>query len=198
MARHQPESGGVTLLLVGAGGHARAIAEALAAAQSPIDTYVDPQPSTWLKAQHLRSDAEAEALPAEGFVLGVGGMSPDQLSRRHALFRAYRKRGWTPRTVIHASAIVSAGSEIGEGCIVLAQAVIQPAARLGEAVIVNTAAVVEHDSSVGDGTHVAPGAIVLGGCKVGAACMIGAGALVLPGAQVPDGTLVPAGGRYPK
>lgn len=188
----------MSLLLVGAGGHARAVAEALAAAQSPVDAYVDPQPNNWLKARHLRSDAEAEALPAQRFVLGVGGMAPEQLSRRHALFRAYRKRGWTPCTVIHASAVISPQAEIGAGCIILAQAIVQPAAKLGEAVIVNTAAIVEHDSSVGDGTHVAPGAIVLGGCKVGAACMIGAGALVLPGAQVPDGTLIPTGGRYPK
>jgi sugar O-acyltransferase (sialic acid O-acetyltransferase NeuD family) len=188
----------MSLLLVGAGGHARAIAEALSAAKSPADIFVDPQPNNWLKARHLSSDTEAEALPAESFVIGVGGMSPDQLARRYALFQTYRKRGWIPRTVIHASATVSVLAEIGEGCIVLAQAVVQPATRLGDAVIVNTAAIVEHESSVGDGTHVAPGAIILGGCTVGAACMIGAGALVLPGAQVPDGTLIPAGGRYPK
>jgi sugar O-acyltransferase (sialic acid O-acetyltransferase NeuD family) len=188
----------VSLLLVGAGGHARAIAEALAVAQSPVDTYVDPQPSKWLNARHFRSESEAEALPAERFVLGVGGMSPEQLTRRHELFRAYRARGWTPHSVIHASAVISAQSEIGDGCIILARAVIQPATQLGEAVIVNTGAIVEHDSRIGAGAHVAPGAIVLGGCKVGEECMIGAGALVLPGAEVPDRTLVPAGTRYPK
>jgi sugar O-acyltransferase (sialic acid O-acetyltransferase NeuD family) len=198
LAGRQPEGGGVSLLLVGAGGHARAVAEVLAAGNSPVDAYVDPRPSNWLKARHLRSDAEAEALDAQGYVIGIGGMTPEQLSNRLALFRTYRARNWTPRTVIHASAVISEDSEIGEGCIVLARVVIQPAVRLGEAVIVNTGAIVEHDSSVADGTHVAPGAIVLGGCKVGASCMIGAGALVLPGAEVPDGTLVPAGGRYPK
>ena len=198
MARRAAEGGGVSLLLVGAGGHARMIVETLAAMQNPVDLYVDPRRSAWLDARHVSSDEEAEALPAGDFVLGVGGMTPEQLSRRHALYRAYRGRGFAPRTVIHASAVISAHSEIGEGCIVLARAVVQPAARLGEAVIVNTGAIVEHDSSVGDGTHVAPGAIVLGGCAVGAECMIGAGALVLPGAQVPDRTLVPAGARFPK
>ena len=99
LARRAPEGGRVSLLLVGAGGHARAIVEALAAAQSPVDTYVDPRPSQWLNAHHLHSDGEAEALPAERFVLGVGGMSIEQLSARLALFHTYRKRGWTPRTV---------------------------------------------------------------------------------------------------
>jgi len=188
----------VSLLLVGAGGHARAIAEVLAAARDPVESYVDPRPSNWLNVHHIRSDSEVEALPAESLVLGVGGMSPEQLTRRHELFHSYRRHGWTPRTVIHASAVISAQCEIGVGCIILAGAVIQPATQLGEAVIVNTGAIVEHDSSVGAGSHVAPGAIVLGGCRVGAECMIGAGALVLPGAEVPDRTLVPAGGRYPK
>ncbi len=188
----------MSMLLVGAGGHARAIVEALAAANSPVDTYVDPQPSRWLEAHHLRYDEEAEALLKEGFVLGFGGVSPEQLSRRYTVFRGYRERGWKPRTVVHSSAIVSASAGIGDGCIVLALAVVQPAARLAEAVIVNTGAMVEHDSSVGAGSHIAPGAIVLGDCTVGAACMIGAGAIVLQGATVPDGTLVPAGARYPK
>lgn len=187
----------MSLLLVGAGGHARAIAEALAATQSPIDSYVDPRPNSWLNARYLSSDAETETLPSEYFVLGIGGTSPEQLARRHAIFLRYRERGWTPRTVIHSTAVISMQTQMGEGCIILARAVIQPATRLGEAVIVNTGAIVEHNSSVGVGSHVAPGAIVLGGCKVGAACMIGAGALVLAGAEVPDRTLVPAGGRYP-
>lgn len=187
----------MSLLLVGAGGHARAVAEALAAGKTPVDTYVDPRPSDWLHARHLVSDNEVEALPADGFVLGLGGMTPDELARRHALYRRYRDLGWAPRTVLHPAAFVSAHAELGEGCIVLARAVVQPAATLDEVVIVNTGAIVEHDSSVGAGTHVAPGAIVLGACTVGAACMIGAGALVLPGAEVPDGTLVPAGSRWP-
>lgn len=188
----------MSLLLVGAGGHARAIAEILVAEKDPVESYVDPRPCEWLKARHLRTDDETEALPKQGFVLGVGGTTPDQLSKRLVLFRRYREKGWIPRTVIHASAVVSRHAEIGEGCAILARAVIQPAAKLGEAVIINTGAIVEHDCRVGDGAHVAPGAIVLGGCTVGMSCMIGAGAVVLPGANVPDSTLVAAGTRYPK
>jgi sugar O-acyltransferase (sialic acid O-acetyltransferase NeuD family) len=188
----------MSMLLVGAGGHAKAVVEALAAAKCPVDTYVDPRPSNWLQVRHLGSDTEAEALLADNFVLGVGGISPQDLVRRHGLYRVYRERGWMAHTVIHASAVISAQAEIGEGCIILARAVIQPGARLGEAVIINTGAIVEHDSAVGAGSHVAPGAIVLGGCTIGAECMIGAGALLLPGARVADATLIPAGVRYPK
>jgi sugar O-acyltransferase (sialic acid O-acetyltransferase NeuD family) len=188
----------MSLLLIGAGGHARAIVEVLTAAQNPVDVYVDPKASDWLNARRLASESDAEAISPSKFVLGLGGMSPDQLSRRLALFSSYLNRGWLPRSVIHDSAVISKRATIGDGCVVLAGTVVQPAARLGDAVIVNTGAIVEHDSSVGDGTHVAPGAIVLGGCNIGKTCLIGAGAIILPGAHVPDSTLVQAGARYPK
>jgi sugar O-acyltransferase (sialic acid O-acetyltransferase NeuD family) len=188
----------MTLLLVGAGGHARAIAEMLTAAHSRIDGYVDPRANDWLEARHLPSEADVEGVPGGQFVLGVGGISLEQLSRRLALFRTYVEHGWKPRSVFHGSAVVSEHAAIGEGCTVLARTVVQPAVRLGVAVIVNTGAIVEHDSTIGDGSHLAPGAIVLGGCKIGATCMIGAGAIVLPGAHVPDQTLVQAGCRFPK
>ena len=61
MARRAPEGGGVSLLLVGAGGHARAIAEALAAAQSPVDTYVDPQPARGSMRAIVRSDERSRS-----------------------------------------------------------------------------------------------------------------------------------------
>ena len=187
----------MSLLLVGAGGHARAIAEALSAQGSPVEAYVDSRVVDWVRAQHFESDAEAEGLLPDAFVVGIGGVSPATLSRRLELFHRYAKRGWTARTVVHPAAFVSAHAEVGAGNTILARAVIQPAVRLAEAVIVNTGAIVEHDSRVGAGSHVAPGAIVLGGCTVGACCMIGAGAVILPGATVPDETLVPARRRYP-
>ncbi len=185
------------LVLIGAGGHARAIVESLVAQGAPVDAYVDPRPCDWLDAPHIELDAAADDGGTGAFVLGIGAVSPSGLARRLDLFRRYAGRGWTPRAAIHAAAFVSAGAAVGAGCIVLARAVVQPAVCLGDAVIVNTGAIVEHDSVVGDGSHVAPGAIVLGGCTVGASCMIGAGAVVLPGATVPDSTLVEAGSRYP-
>lgn len=188
----------MSVTMIGAGGHARAVAEALVATGSPIDAYVDPNRSDWLDVRHLKSDAEAEVLRPNGFVLGMGGVSPDELWSRRQIFNQYCARGWAPRTVIHPKAFVSSSATLAEGCVVLACAVLQPAVVLGDAVIVNTGAIVEHDSHIGSGTHVAPGAIVLGGSVVGKDCMIGAGAVVLPGARVPDNTFIPATARWPK
>lgn len=185
-------------MLVGAGGHARALAEALAARGLRIAAYVDRAACAWLPGvPRFESDDETEGHRADGFVLGIGAVSPDGLARRLDLFRRYAARGWSAPAVVHPSAIVSAGAALGEGCHVLAGAVVQPGAAIGKAAIVNTGAIVEHDGRLGEGAHVAPGAIVLGGCNVGDCAMIGAGAVVLQGASVPGRALVPAGTRYP-
>lgn len=182
------------LLLIGAGGHARVVHDALAASGFALFGYVDPRPSPWLDAPRHADDAAAAAVPADiGVALGLGGIAPKQLARRLALLRRYMARGRAAPAIVHPRAIVSDRAVIGHGVQIMAGAIVQAGASLGDGVIVNTGAMVEHDSTVGAGAHVAPGAIVLGGVRIGAGAMIGAGAVVLPGAAVRDGELVPAG-----
>ncbi len=185
----------MSAILVGAGGHAKAVVEALRAGGEAIACYVDPRKAEWLDADHADSD-EAVAPEAGGVVMGLGGADPKSLRRRLALLDSYIARGFAAPPVIHPAAHVSPGAALDRGAIVLAGAVVQPGARLGRGAIVNTGAIVEHDSEIGEGAHIAPGAIVLGGCRIGACCMIGASAIVLPGVRVADGALVPAGARH--
>jgi sugar O-acyltransferase (sialic acid O-acetyltransferase NeuD family) len=185
------------LVLVGAGGHAKAIVEALNAQEFAIEAYVDPQPADWLAARRIDDDEAAIAdSAARPFVLGLGGASPDALIRRLALFERYRKAGCPALAVVHPAAQVSPSAQIGDGAIVLAGAVVQPGAVIENAAIVNTGAIVEHDSRLGAGSHLAPGAIFLGAVGVGRCAMIGAGAVVFPDARVPDHGLVRAATRF--
>jgi sugar O-acyltransferase (sialic acid O-acetyltransferase NeuD family) len=185
----------MTVVLVGAGGHAKGVAEALSLAGHPVGVYVDPKRVEWLDADH-RTDDGAVA-PSDGAVaLGLGGVTPESLERRLALLDRYLARGFAAPPVVHPTAVVSASAKLAAGAIVLARAVVQPGADIGRGALVNTGAIVEHDSVVGEGSHVAPGAIVLGGVAIGACCMIGAGAVVLPGADVPAMVTVAAATRY--
>ncbi len=182
-------------ILIGAGGHAKAVAEAAIATIGEVVAYVDPHPAEWLRAAHLSSDANVKAtgIPV---VIGMGGVTAVQLKARLALLDSYLGRGHPAPAIVHPEAHVSASAHLESGAIVLAGAIVQPGAVIGRGVIVNTRAVVEHDSVIGDGAHVAPGAIVLGGCTVGRCAMIGAGAVVLPTATVADEALVPALTRH--
>ena len=185
-------------MLVGAGGHARALVDALAARGVAVAAYVDRAPCAWLPGvRRFESDDLPVGMDAEGFVLGIGAVNPDGLVRRLGLFRRYLARGWKAPPVVHTASVVSASAALGDGSHILAAAVVQPGAAIGAAAIVNTGAIIEHDSTVGEGAHVAPGAIVLGGCNIGDCAMIGAGAVVLQGASVPERALVPANTRFP-
>lgn len=181
----------MNVVLVGAGGHAKAICEAISAAGGSVSAYVAPEPASWLTARHIAEDAAANPDDGEA-VLGIGGVEPEALARRLALLDQYLERGFAASPVRHQAAQVSPSAVLEPGVVVLAGAVVQPGARIGRGAIINSNALVEHDSSIGAGSHVAPGAIVLGDCRVGDCCMIGAGAVVLQGARVPDRTLVRA------
>jgi UDP-perosamine 4-acetyltransferase len=189
-------SRGVNIVLVGAGGHAKALVEAVVARGDRIARYVDKVPAEWLDAPRNGSD-DAPG-PADGMLLlGIGGSTPDGLEQRLALFDRYLARGFRSEPLVHSAAWVSASARLEPGSVVLAGAVVQPNVTIGRAAIVNSGAIVEHDSTVREGSHIAPGAIVLGACTVGRCCMIGAGAVLLPGAKVSDRSLVAAGTRSP-
>jgi len=179
------------ILLVGAGGHAKAIVEALES--HALMAYVDSAAAPWLAAQRIDDDETAlqSAEPAS-FVLGVGGVTSDALKCRFSLFERYLASGRTAPPVRHPAAHVSPSAQIEEGAIILAGAVVQPGAVIGRAAIVNSGAIVEHDSHLGAGSHLAPRAVLLGGVTVGRCAMIGAGAIVLPQVEVGDGELLAA------
>ncbi|MBM3584957.1 MAG: hypothetical protein FJX36_11205 [Alphaproteobacteria bacterium] len=184
-------------LLVGAGGHARTVVDALRAAGRPVRAYVDARAADWLDGSRFDTDQAAlESDDLYDVAIGLGGMTPAALETRHALLSRYRAAGHTASLVVDPRATTSASARAGAGAQILVGSIVNAGAWIDEAAIVNSGAIVEHDARIGSGSHVAPGAIVLGGARVGTFCMIGAGAVILPGAKVRDRTLVPARAVY--
>jgi sugar O-acyltransferase (sialic acid O-acetyltransferase NeuD family) len=179
--------------LIGAGGHARVVADIAVLRGFEVLAYVDSVQAGWLTAPHYDSEASLRtAQPGCSIAVAFAGSKPKHLRRRLQLFADFAAAGHDRPVLQHPSATVSPSVELGAGSQVMGGAVINPAARVGEGSIVNTRAVLEHDVVLGAGSHVAPGAVLLGACKIGECCLIGAGAVILPGAVVADGTLVPA------
>lgn len=186
-------------ILLGAGGHAKALVEILTARGDTVDIYVDPKQCGWLDARHVVD--ESTVGPGDGsLVIGVGAVTPADLRRRLEMLDRHLSRSFVAAPVVHPAAYVSPGAVLEPGVVVLAGAIIQPGAAVGRGAIVNTGAMVEHDTTIGAGCHIAPGAIVLGDCDIGCCCMIGAGAVILQSCSTPPDTLVPAltriGKRY--
>ena len=95
--------------------------------------------------------------------------------------------------LIHPSAVVAHGVNIGEGSAVMAGAVINSGARVGKGCIINTSSSVDHDCVVGDYTHISVGAHLGGTVTVGSRTWIAIGVSVINNIDICDGCMVGAG-----
>lgn len=189
------KSGGI--LLVGGGGHAKAIIDALNdtdTAYGILEKDSDQIGKTVCGIPVIGTDAEIDTLQSRGFsrfILGCGHVGNYQLRKK--LFRRFLEAGFAPVNIIHPTAWVSPYAHIGQGNAVLAGAVINAGTVLGDNNIVNTRAVVEHDVQGGCNIHFAPGSVVCGGSVIGSDTLIGAGAVVIQCMTVGERVLVGAG-----
>jgi len=188
------------LIVIGAGGHAVVVADALLAAGEQVLGFTDADAS--LHGRMLCG------LPVLGDDLALGSYTPQTLALANGiggvgsaggepLRRSVQQRlaasGWQFTAVRHPSAVVSPFARIHASAQLLAASVVQPGAVIGEGAIVNTAAVVEHDTVVGAWAHVAPRALLCGNVLLGARSHVGAGAVVRQGVRLGDNTVVGAG-----
>ena len=183
------------LLIYGAGGHGRVVLDAaLASGDFRLCGLLDDNPEMHKKTLHgvpVLGGRDVLGSPmAEGCCLIVGVGNPES---RRRLAEALSKDGWTFVSVIHPSAVIGLGAEIGEGSTVLPAAVVHTDARLGRHVIVNTAATVDHDVWIGDYVHIAPGAHIGGGVHIGERTLVGVGASIIPGVRIGEGAVLGAG-----
>ncbi len=186
------------IVLLGAGGHARVVADAWrAAGGKPIVGIVIPEdavlpdtpiPHSWVKTDSVFLGED----PARYLLLNGIGLVPGRRTRIMLAAR-YRAAGFHFAAVIHPAAVIASDCRIAGGAQIMAAAVLQTGAIVEEDAIVNTGVRVDHDCIIGSGAHIAPGAILCGNVKIGRAAFVGAGAVVLPGVRVGDGALVPAG-----
>lgn len=177
------------IVVFGAGGHGRVVADALEAAGLEVTAFVDDAPC-------LCRSGRWEVISSDAFVIGPEvevALGIGSNEARAAVYERVISSGATVRTVIHPTAAISPSSRIGSGAVVLERAVVEIGAHIGVGAIINCGAVVTHDVVVGDFAHLSPNAVVAGGARIGAYTHVGAGAVVLPGVSVGERAIVGAG-----
>lgn len=187
------------VLIIGAGGHAKVLADALLASGRQVLGFVESSVKAGHQAEVLpgllvlgTDEVLLSYAPAEiELVNGLGGIDCGGLRRR--VQAKLEADGWYFSGVCHPAAQVSPFAFVSAGVQLLACCVVQAGARLGVGSIINTAAVVEHDSTLEEYVHVAPRAVLCGNTYVGCNSHIGAGAIVRQGLILGANTLVGAG-----
>jgi len=180
------------LLILGAGGHGRAIAAWLGdLPEWGFAGFVDGAPANARGRPLLGNEAALPGLRASGIAHAVVAIG-DNAARLAAAARL-EAAGFVLPALLHPSVIRAPDAVIEAGAVVFPRAVLGAASRVGRLAIVNTGAIVEHDVVVGEAAHVAIGALLPGGVRVGRAALVGAGAACRPGITIGDGAVVGVG-----
>lgn len=170
------------VVILGGGGHASVVSEALRAAGETILGYTDRNPRDTSLPGNVRCLGTDEIVADYDpdivrLAIGIGSVRPSP--ERMNLYEGFRSRGFRFATVIHPSAVVAENVELGEGAQIMAGVVVQPGSRIGEATIINTRASIDHDCRIGRFVHVAPGVTLSGGVTLGDGCHVGVGSVVV-------------------
>ena len=189
-----------TIVLVGGGGHAKAVADAIIqSAQYDLVGILDRGKIVgdivFQTAERtvtvVGSDEDSLFLKrAENAVICIG----DNILRRKVyekLSVEYPNLGFP--VIVHPSAVLALDVAVGQGTVVLAGAVLSSSVSVGEFCILNTRSSIDHDSKLSNYSFIGPGATLCGSVLVGEESFVGAGATVIQGKQIASKSLIGAG-----
>jgi acetyltransferase EpsM len=181
------------LIVYGAGGHGRVVADVAERCGYNVLGYADDgltQSGLTVPGHAVLGsldDLSGETDHALLFV-AIGRNA----ARQQAAQRA-QTAGWRFATLVHPSAQIGSRVAIGHGTVVMPNCVINADARIGAHAIVNTAATVDHDCDIGDFVHIGPGVHLAGNVSVGQRTQLGVGSNVIPGIAIAEDVMVGAG-----
>jgi sugar O-acyltransferase (sialic acid O-acetyltransferase NeuD family) len=183
------------LVIVGAGGHGRVVAEVAAAAGRRVLGFVDAAITVGTPVNGLPVlAAEVDGLladhpPASTQVFVAIG---DNLRRSQVAAHA-TTLGYAAPILVHPQAVVSPTATLAHGTVVMAGVVINANASVGALCIVNTGATLDHDNELADGVQICPGVHAAGAVRFGRGAFVGTGASIVPGVRIGVDARVGAG-----
>jgi sugar O-acyltransferase (sialic acid O-acetyltransferase NeuD family) len=182
------------IILLGSGGHASVLFEALSLLNEQLKGIVDKQSKRFFDhCPYLGDDVYLDSLEPSHFKLVNGIGRNGYQNRRAEIFQNFKTKGFDFLSVIHPSVILARDVSCNEGVQLMAGVIIQPNVQIHKNVIVNTGALIEHDSYIAEHVFVGPRATICGGARIDEHAFIGAGAVLLPGVKVGKNAVIGAG-----
>lgn len=176
-----------SLVLYGAGGHAKVIYDIILSNNMLLEYLVDDNPPADF-FHHLEVFKPTdERLKNHQVIVAVG----DANAREKIVNKI--KPFCNFGTLVHISAFVSRFSEVGEGTVVMPQVCVNAEVKIGKHCIINTASVIEHDCIIEDYVHISPSVTMAGNITVKKRAQIGIGARIIPGVTIGEDAIIGAG-----
>lgn len=178
-----------SVIIVGAGGHGKVVADIIEKSRDFIVGFLDDQITKSVFGYRILGNIDLfQTYKKEvEFVIAIG----NNTIRQHVVTIM---QGVQWYTAIHPMAVLAKDVKIGKGSVVMANAVINSSAKIGRHCIINTGAVVEHDNIIDDYVHLSPQVTLGGTVKVGKSSHIGIGAVVKNNITICSDVVVGAGG----
>lgn len=195
------------LIIFGAGGHAREVAQVVADINQAVSgTWqllgftVEPGAASThpqaLPAPFLGHALQAiEDHPNAQYLIAVGNA---HARRRIAAQLQAQNPGLRFATLVHPRSWLARGVQLGPGSVVFAGAYINVGVRVGAHVSINLACTISHDCALGDYVTLGPGVHLPGGVVLGDAVDVGTGASFRPDICVANDVVIGAGAAVVK
>ena len=158
------------MILYGAGGHGKVIAEILEANNIYDIVFWDDIILNKIFDYHIVSPFQNSG--SQKMIISIG----NNIIRKKISEKTGKQ--FTFATAIHPGTVISPRSTIGEGSVIMPGAIINADSTIGKHAIINSGAVIEHDCALGDFTHISPNATLCGNVSIGEGTHVGAGAVV--------------------
>lgn len=182
------------LVIVGAGGHGKSVAEAvIASGNYSVVGFFDDAASVVSSVWQWPVVGSTDALGSHRDIADFAVVAVGRNSVRERLHAVVRGAGFRLTTVIHPRAVISPSAVVGDGCTIMAGSVVGTEVVLGEGVIVNSGAVLDHHCAVGDFGHLGTNSSMAGGSVLGRGAWMQAGSALAYSVVVPDYEEIPAG-----
>lgn len=170
------------ILIIGAGGHGKVIADILRARGTEPGGFVDADENLWgtqvLGLPVLGGMNHLEKIAAQHHLRQAIVAIGDNRVRQEVA-REVERAGLKLATAIHPSSTISPTVRLGRGVVVCMGAAIAVQAQVGDLAIINTNATVDHECELGPAAHVCPNVSLAGRVKVAEGAFIGIGSSVV-------------------
>ena len=179
------------LIIVGAGGHGRVVADVAASMKYFKNILFIDDNLNQIAPHHVLTTTEhmcSQIHEERVFIVAIG-----HNETRSCLASELRVNNAQFTNIVHPSAVLGSRLTLGTGILFMPNAVVNANAVIGDDVIINTASVVEHDVILESSVHLGPNATLAGAAHVGYRSLVGAAAVVLPNVSIGQDCTIGAG-----
>ena len=182
------------IIICGASGHGKVIADILEKSEKTVLGFVDDDEKKWGEnffEYKIFGDIDELSNFDKSEVFIIIAVGDNYIRERIA--EKISESGIRFGKAIHPSATIGKDVIIDAGSVVMANVVINPGTKIGKHCIINTSSSVDHDCLIEDYVHISPGVCCGGKVHVGRSSWVGLGATVINSIEIGKDSIVGAG-----